>query len=84
MTSVRSEEAQQPVPAKASGRSSPKAGHLLDIVAPPPWPNASWGMLGQSRTPHSHVGLSRGKLEGKADPAEQEMLGDVKESHFWG
>lgn len=71
-------------PSKASGRSSPKAGHLLDTVAPPPWPNAPWGMLGQARAPHSQVGLSGGKLEGKANSAEQEMLGDVKESHFWG
>lgn len=71
-------------PSKASGRSSPKAGHLLGTVAPPPWPNAPWGMLGQARAPHSQAGLSGGKLEGKADPAGQEMLGDVKESHLWG
>lgn len=34
LTLVSSEEAQQSVPAKAGGRSSPKTGHLLDTAAP--------------------------------------------------
>lgn len=46
LTLGSSEGAQQPVLAKAPGRSSPKAGHLLGTVAPPPWPAATWGMLG--------------------------------------
>lgn len=41
VTLMISVEAQKPVPAKAGGRSSPKAGHLLGTAAPPPWPAAT-------------------------------------------
>lgn len=51
VTLMSSEEAQQPAPAKVGGRSSPEAGHL-GTVAPPPWPAATWGMLGQARVAH--------------------------------
>lgn len=47
-TLVSSEEAQQPVPAKAGGRSPPKSGHLLNTVACPPWLGVCWDSPGMT------------------------------------
>lgn len=46
MTLVNSEEAQQPFSAKGAGRSWPKAGELLDTVAPPPMASSHLGHVG--------------------------------------
>ena len=89
VTLVGSEEARQPVPAKAGRRSSLKTGHLLDTTALPPVASCHLGHVGTVQDYHSgelnpsgwslkwallrRVGLGTSSSAGKLEAASAEQ-----------